>query len=88
MVIKQLNGYFIPKFDANNLQIVVYFKVFPSNQEKIRTLREKETYKYLGMLEPNTIKQAETKQKRKKSIPGEREKYMKPNYIAEISSKG
>ena len=27
------------------------------NQEKIRTLREKETYKYLEILEADTIKQ-------------------------------
>ena len=34
-----------------------------SNQEKIRMLRENETYKYLGMLEVNTIKQVEMKGK-------------------------
>ena len=33
------------------------------NQEKIRTLREKETYKYLGILEADTIKQEEMKEK-------------------------
>ena len=32
-----------------------------SNQEKIRTLREKETYKYLGILEVDSIKKAEKK---------------------------
>ena len=31
------------------------------NQEKIRTLGEKETYKYLKILEAGIIKQAETK---------------------------
>ena len=36
------------------------------NQEKIRTLREKETYKYLGILEADTIKQVEMKEKIKK----------------------
>ena len=30
-------------------------------QDKIRTLREKETYKYLGILEAVTIKQVEMK---------------------------
>ena len=34
-----------------------------SNQEKIRTIEEKETYKYLGILEADTIKQAEMKEK-------------------------
>ena len=33
------------------------------NQDKIRTLREKETYKYLGILEADTIKQVEMKEK-------------------------
>ena len=36
------------------------------NQEKIRILGEKETYKYLGMLEADTIKQVEMKEKIKK----------------------
>ena len=33
------------------------------NQDKIRTLAEKETYKYLGILEADTIKQVEMKKK-------------------------
>ena len=33
------------------------------NQEKIRTLGENETYKYLGILEADTIKHAESKEK-------------------------
>ena len=36
------------------------------NQDKIKTLEEKETYKYLGILEANTIKQVEMKEKVKK----------------------
>ena len=36
------------------------------SQDKIRTLGEKEAYKYLGILEANTIKQLETKDKFKK----------------------
>ena len=36
------------------------------NQDKIRTLGEKETYKYLGILEVDTIKQEEMKEKIKK----------------------
>ena len=35
------------------------------NQEKTRTLGEKENYKFLGILEANTIKQAEIKEKKK-----------------------
>ena len=34
-----------------------------SSQDKIRTFGEKETYKYLGILEADTIKQAEMKEK-------------------------
>ena len=33
------------------------------NQDKIRTLAENETYKYLGVLEADTIKQVEIKNK-------------------------
>ena len=33
------------------------------NQDNIRTFREKETYKYLGILEADTIKQEEMKKK-------------------------
>ena len=33
------------------------------NQEKIRTLGEKETYRYLGILKADTIKQVEIKEK-------------------------
>ena len=33
------------------------------HQDKIRTLAEKETYKYLGILEADTIKQVEMKSK-------------------------
>ena len=33
------------------------------NQDKIRTLRENETYKYLGILKADTIKQVEMKEK-------------------------
>ena len=36
------------------------------NQDKIRTLREKETYKYLGILEADTVKQVKKKEKIKK----------------------
>ena len=39
------------------------------NQDKIRTLREKGTYKYLGILEADTIKQVEMKEKIKKEYP-------------------
>ena len=37
-----------------------------SNQDKIRMLGEKETYKYLGILEADTIKQVKMKEKIKK----------------------
>ena len=36
------------------------------NHDKIRTLRENESYKYLGILEANTIKQMERKDKIRK----------------------
>ena len=59
------------------------------NQDKIRSLGEKETYKYLGILEASTIKQVEMKEKSKKnSISGERGINSKQKYIAETLSKG
>ena len=51
------------------------------NQEIIRTLEEKDTYKYLGILESDTIKQVEMGKNYKRSISGERESYSKSNYI-------
>ena len=64
------------------------------NQERIRMFGEKENYKYLGILEANTIKQTEIKKKKKKKKKklNEEKKYLrrtrKPLEIAEISSKG
>ena len=53
------------------------------NQEKIKTFGEKETYKYVGILEANTIKEVEMKEKKsKKNISGEQESNSKLNYIA------
>ena len=40
------------------------------NQEKIRRLVENKTYKYLGILEADTIKQVELKDKIPKNISG------------------
>ena len=39
------------------------------NQDKIRTLGEKETYKYLGILEADTVKQVKMKDKIQKEYP-------------------
>ena len=44
------------------------------NQGKIKTLGEKETYKYLKILEADTIKHAEMKEKNEKRILHENEK--------------
>ena len=52
-----------------------------ANQEKIRTLREKEAYKYLGILVADIIKRV------KKNISGELQRYSKQNYIAGTLSK-
>ena len=41
------------------------------NQEKVRTLEEKETYKYFGILEGSPITQVEMREKIKKSLKGE-----------------
>ena len=58
------------------------------NQVVIRMLGEKETYKYLGILETDTIKQKEMKEKKiKKSISEETENYSRQNSIAGTFSK-
>ena len=57
------------------------------NQEKIRTLWEKETYKYLRILEVDTSNKRDERNIFK-NTSGERENYSKPSYIAEISSQG
>ena len=41
------------------------------NKDKIKTLAENETYKYLGILKAYTIKQAETKEKNSERISQE-----------------
>ena len=46
------------------------------NQDKIRTLGEKETYKYLGILEADTLKQAEMKEKILKEYLGRKRKLL------------
>ena len=56
------------------------------NQDKIRTLTENETYKYLGILEADTIKQVEMKKKFKKNISGELENYSRQKSTAETLS--
>ena len=40
----------------------------PANQDKIRTLEEKEAYKYLGIFEADTIKQETTEKIKKKYL--------------------
>ena len=55
--------------------------------EKIRTLGEKKIYKYLEILEADTIKHVEMKKKLKKNVSGETEIYSSPNDIAETLSK-
>ena len=39
------------------------------NKDKIKTIAENETYNYLGILEADTIKQAEMKEKIQKDYP-------------------
>ena len=72
-------------FYAYNEKIKATEGIELPDQEKIRTLGEKEIHKYLGVLEVDAIKQAGKKQK--KYTSRERENYSEPNYIAEISSK-
>ena len=54
-----------------------------SNLERIWWLGEKENYKFFGILEADTIKQAEMK---KKNTSEEQGNFLKPNFVIEISS--
>ena len=56
------------------------------NQDKNRTPRENETSKYSGILEADTIKQVEMKDKIQKNNSGELENYSRRNSLAETSS--
>ena len=49
-------------------------RIKQQNQESIRKLREKENDYYLRLLEGDTIKQTEMKEKNKKSVPQKNEK--------------
>ena len=57
------------------------------NHERIRTLWDEENYKYLGVLEAETIKQVKMKEKIKKIISKEREYFSKPSSSTGILSK-
>ena len=57
------------------------------NQDKIKRLAENETYKYLGILEADTIKQVEMKEKIQKEYLRIIENYSRQNSIAETLSK-
>ena len=59
-----------------------------SNQEKIRTLGEKETYKYLGILEIDTIKQVEMKENIKKEYLRRTRKLLKTKLYSRNLIKG
>ena len=57
------------------------------SQDKIRTLGENETNKYLDILEGYTIKQAKMKTKLRKNITEELENYSRQSYQSETLSK-
>ena len=57
------------------------------NQDKIRTQAENETYKYLGILEADTIKQVEMKKEIKNNISGELGNYSRQSSLEETLSK-
>ena len=56
--------------------------------KSIRTLGENENNKYKGILEVDTIKQTEMKEKVRKKTSEEQEDFSKTNSAGEISSKG
>ena len=58
------------------------------NQDKIRTLAENETYKYLGILEADTIKQVEMKNKIQKEYLRRIRKLLETKYSSRNLIKG
>ena len=58
------------------------------NQDKIRTLGENETYKYLDILEADTIKQVKKKEKLKKEYPWRTRKLLETNLSSRNIIKG
>ena len=68
--------------NRNNKRKIITEEIQLPNQERIRTLAEKENSKFLGILEAGTIKQAEMKEKN--SVSDERESFSKPSSIVEI----
>ena len=63
-------------------EILITGGIEQPNQERIRTSGEKETYKYLGLLKVETIRQVVMKEKIKKNISKKRESYSKPSYMS------
>ena len=57
------------------------------NHERIRTLGEKENYKYLGILEADTTKQAEMKKKNRKEYLKRTRKLLKTKFCSRNLSK-
>ena len=57
------------------------------NHERIRPIGENENYKYLIILEADTINQIEMKEKVKKGTWDEQENFWKPSSAAKISLK-
>ena len=58
------------------------------NHDKIRTLGENETYKYLGILEADTIKKVEMKDKIRKEYPRRTRKLLETKFSCRNLIKG
>ena len=80
-------GKCVPLVMKNGKRLLTGGIVLP-NQDKIRTLAENETYKYLGILEANTIKQAEMKNKIQKEYLGRTRKLLETKLSSRNLIKG
>ena len=58
-----------------------------TNQDKIRTLGENETYKYLDIWRLTPSSKWKWRTNLKKNISGDLENYLRQNYLAETGSK-
>ena len=59
-----------------------------TNQESMRTLSEKENYKYSAILEADTLKQKEMKEKNKKRVLKKNEKHLETKHCSRNFIKG
>ena len=78
----------MPSLAVCTIDIIGNIITTPPNQDKISTVGEDETYKYLGMLEADTIKQVEMKDKIQKEYLRRNRKLLETKLSSRNLNKG